>query len=66
MGACGDWLATSGIASGIASGIEGAMTSGVALAGQVLRWLTQHGAWAIDGHTDRKATGGFKQMELFE
>ena len=66
MGACGDWLATSGIASGIASGIEGAMTSGVALAGQVLRWLTQHGAWAIDGNTDRKATGGFKQMELFE
>jgi predicted NAD/FAD-dependent oxidoreductase len=62
MGACGDWLAT----SGIASGIEGAMTSGVALAGQVLRWLTQHGAWAIDGNTDRKATGGFKQMELFE
>lgn len=62
IGACGDWLAT----EGISGGIEGAMSSGVALAGQVLRWLTKHGAWDATGNTDRKVVGGFKQLELFE
>ncbi|MBM3966204.1 MAG: hypothetical protein FJ308_14245 [Planctomycetes bacterium] len=62
MGACGDWL----VNDGIAGGIEGAMSSGVALAGQVLRWLTQHGTGSRTGGVDRKGTGGYKQMELFE
>ncbi|MFN7628829.1 MAG: NAD(P)-binding protein [Pirellula sp.] len=62
MGACGDWLAP----DGIAGGIEGAMSSGVALAGRVLRWLTKHGAWVATGSADRGSSGGFKQMELFE
>ena len=58
MGACGDWLAT--------GGIEGAMSSGVAMAGRVLRWLTEHGAWVASKSIDPRASGGLKQMELFE
>ena len=53
IGVAGDWV-------GREAGIEGAMKSGVSLAGAVMRWLVEHGA--VDGSA---ATAEMRQLELF-
>lgn len=58
MGACGDWLAT--------GGIEGAMSSGVSLAGKVLTWHTSQGPSLLTPALEARTNNGLKQLKLFE
>jgi photolyase PhrII len=56
LGACGDWLG--------GTGVEGAMTSGRAMAGRVMQWIVRQGPF--DPITSqRNATKSYIQRELF-
>lgn len=53
MGVCGDWCASP-------HGLEGALNSGQAMAGGVLRWLVDQGPATIEAEESR-----MKQLDLF-
>lgn len=56
LGACGDWFAE--------RGVEGALSSGRAMAGRILTWLVAHGP-SLPKSAERKPAGGYIQRDLF-